>query len=283
MESVVVVDNGSKDASLDGIERFNLPLRLVRNEENKGFAAACNQGAAQSTSEFILFLNPDTQLFEGSLSRPMDFMVDPKNADVGVCGIQLLNETDEISRHCARFPTLASYCVEALGLSRFGPFKKMGVHMRDWGHDETRSVDHVIGAFYLIRRRIFEQLGGFDERFFVYLEDLDLSYRARLSGWGSIYLVGATAFHKGGGTSEQVKAHRLFYSLRSRVLYAFKHFPRLKAWAVFLLTILVEPLSRFLWAILRRSAQEISDTAKGYSMLWADLPRILSVARSFND
>jgi GT2 family glycosyltransferase len=135
-------------------------------------------------------------------------------------------------------------------------------------------VDHVIGAFFCVRRELFEDLGGFDERFFVYLEDLDFSLRARKTGRTAYYLADAAAFHKGGGTSEQVKAHRLFYSLRSRLLYAFKHFKRYQAWIISAVTMLLErSLARCgpLFAAPFRSTGYVA----GYAMLWRDAPKIM--------
>jgi len=140
--------------------------------------------------------------------------------------------------------------------------------MEEWPHDETREVDHVIGAFFLVRRSLFESLGGFDERFFVYLEDVDFSVRAGRAGWRSVYLTEARAYHKGGGTSEQVKARRLFYSLRSRMQYAHKHFPVRGAIVVGAGTLLVEPLVRLGWAVLQRSGSTFVETIQGYAMLW---------------
>src|SRR5258708_40080093 len=101
--------------------------------------------------------------------------------------------------------------------------------MSDCDYFDTRRVDVVTGAFLLVRRGIFEVLGGFDERFFVYLEDVDFLYRVGQAGWRCYYLAAARAYHRGGGCSEQAKAARLFYALRSRILYSYKHFGRASA------------------------------------------------------
>ncbi|MDA3878116.1 MAG: glycosyltransferase, partial [Halothiobacillus sp.] len=142
------------------------------------------------------------------------------------------------------------------------------------------AVDHVIGAFFLMRRSLFDSLNGFDQRFFVYLEDLDLSLRARQAGWRSVYLAEARAFHAEGGTSRQVKAHRLFYSLRSRLLYGFKHFRPWQAWALFGVTLVVEPISRTIFSLLRGGVQDVRNTLRGYSMLYRDLPNIVFSLRA---
>jgi len=274
VSSVIIIDNASTDDSLAQVETLpNLPfqLQIVRNHDNRGFGAACNQGEALASSAYLLFLNPDTRLFENSLSVPIAFMQDRMNQDVGIVGIQLLDEQNHIARSCARFPSAVGFVAHAVGLDRF--FPRLGHFMTEWNHAQTREVDHVIGAFFLVRRELFETLHGFDERFFVYLEDLDFSYRARQAGWRSVYLADAQAFHAGGGTSNQVKARRLFYSLRSRLLYSFKHFSWMGALAVLLVTLFVEPLSRSAQALLRRSWAGLKETWAAYGMLWSWLPQ----------
>jgi GT2 family glycosyltransferase len=161
-----------------------------------------------------------------------------------------------------------------MGLDAIFPMALKGYVMTEWDHEQSASVDHVIGAFYLVRRSVFEELRGFDERYFLYLEDLDFSFRARKAGWHSYYLAEGHAYHVGGGTSSQVKAARLFYSLRSRILYAFKHFGRASATLVLMGTMLIEPFCRLARGLLRCSKEEILDTIRGYSMLWKHLPRM---------
>jgi len=279
---VVIVDNASTDDSLaqvEALQNLPFPCQIIRNTDNRGFAAACNQGAALAKSEFILFLNPDTRLFESSLSVPIAFMQDRTNQDVGIVGIQLLDEQNLIARSCARFPTLGIFAAQALGVNRLPGLRHLNTHMSEWAHDKTLVVDHVIGAFYLIRRSIFESLGGFDERFFVYLEDLDLSLRVHQACYRSVFLADAQAFHAGGGTSRQVKAHRLFYSLRSRLLYGFKHFPEHKAWLLLFITFTVEPLSRLLFALSKGALRDVSHTLQAYALLIKSLPKLLLFRR----
>jgi len=272
---IVVVDNASSDDSLNGIEFLGIPVTIIRNESNFGFAAACNQGAAIATTPYLLFLNPDTRLYENSLDTPLSFMANPENAKIGICGIQLINESGQVDRSCARFPTPLIFLLQSVGLNKLPGLRRFSLHRTDWDHATTRTVDHVIGAFFLVRRSLFEQLQGFDERFFVYLEDLDFSRRAHLNGWQSVYLTRAQAFHAGGGTSKQVKAARLFYSIRSRLLYGFKHFSPAAAWAVLAVTILLEPISRIVFSVVRANWRDAFYTLQGYRMLLQALPSIL--------
>jgi hypothetical protein len=163
------------------------------------------------------------------------------------------------------------FVCHAVGLDRL--FPQLGHFMTEWGHNETREVDQVIGAFFLVRRSVFEALQGFDEQFFVYYEEVDFSRRAREAGWRSIYLANAQAFHAGGGTSNQVKATRLFYISRSRLLYAFKHFSLIGACLVLLTTLLLEPFSRSVLALARGFWLSFKETWVGYAMLWKWLPQ----------
>jgi GT2 family glycosyltransferase len=275
VSKVIVVDNGSSDGSADGLEQFDLPLEVIRNCKNIGFARACNQGAAVCDARYLLFLNPDTELFENSLAVPLAFMEDVVQQDVGICGIQLVNEKGRVASTCARFPSLSRFAVQATGFNKLPGMRGSGVKMDEWDHLSSKSVDHVIGAFFFTRRSVFESLGGFDGRFFVYLEDVDFSLRAKQAGWRTVYLAGTQAFHQGGGTSQQVKATRLFYSLRSRLIYGFKHFYSWQAWVLLWLMLLVEPFSRSLFSLIHGGIRDVHNTWSGFAMLYLDLPNIL--------
>ncbi|MDO9162962.1 MAG: glycosyltransferase family 2 protein [Methylococcaceae bacterium] len=281
--SIIIVDNASSDDSLSRIEaikKFPCPLKIIRNLENIGFAAACNQGATIASTPYLLFLNPDTRLYENSLDTPLSFMANPENAKIGICGIQLINESGQVDRSCARFPSLQSITAHAIGLNRI--ILPLEHFMSEWDHMQTRQVDQVIGAFFLVRRDLFEKLRGFDERFFVYFEEVDFSFRAYHLGWQSVYVADAQAFHAGGGTSKQVKAARLFYSIRSRLLYGFKHFSPAAAWAVLAVTILLEPISRIVFSVVRASWRDAFYTLQGYRMLLQALPSTLRTATRKN-
>lgn len=268
-KEIVVVDNASFDGSEKSIEEMS-GVTLIRSSQNLGFGKACNLGAKHAKAEYLLFLNPDAVVYPGTLDKVLSFMENSANKNVGVCGVQLIDESGDVSRSCTRFPSAIDSVRHAIGIDRL--FPRLGHFMAYWSHDKTQEVDHVIGAFYFVRRRLFETLGGFDERFFVYLEDLDLSLRIRRAGWKIMYLADVQAFHAGGGTSNQVKAKRLFYSLRSRLLYAYKNFSALGAFSVLLATLIVEPFSRSAWAILRCSRSSLWETWSGYGMLWRWLP-----------
>jgi len=279
VEQVIIVDNASTDNSLSLVESLaNLPfdLKIIRNNKNQGFGAACNQGAEIATTKYLLFLNPDTLLHENSLLKPYQFMENPDNHKVGIVGIQLIDENREIARSCANFPNTMQFLFKNLYLNRL--FKKTNHAMTYWDHAENKKVDQVIGAFFFTTNNLFTQLGGFDERFFVYFEEVDFSLRAKNRGFHSYYLADAQAFHAGGGTSRNVKATRLFYSLRSRLLYGFKHFSTINAIFLALITLLIEPITRLVLSVAKMSFQDIKNTWQGYFMLLADIPNIIRIA-----
>lgn len=269
VSSVIIVDNASTDDSLAQVETLpNLPFQLliVRNADNRGFGAACNQGAALASSEYLLFLNPDTRLFENSLTVPLAFMQQPNNSGVGICGIRLVDEQGNVSTSAASFPTLRVMAGKILGLTKLFPSVFPAHLMTSSDLRENSSVDQVIGAFFLIRKNVFDRCGGFDERFFVYFEEVDLSLRAKQLGYSSYFLSEVSAFHKGGGCSERVKAARLFYSLRSRILYARKHYSWMAFVALVLLTGLELPL-RLAQGVVRVSWSDIINTFTAYTQL----------------
>jgi len=253
----IVVDNGSHDGSIDFLTGAQ-DVDLVETGQNLGFGKACNLGAGRGESPFILFLNPDAFLLPGSLETPATFLSDPENANVGIVGIAIVHSDGSVQRTCSYSPSPSRLIARALGLDLAFPGTSM--RMTGWDHSESREVDQVIGAFFFVRRPLFDQLGGFDERFFVYFEEVDFARRASQAGCTSHFLREASAFHAGGGLSSQVKAHRLFY--------AFKHFSRPAAFGIALVTLLVEPLTRLAQLLFKRRWSEIGDLQRGFGMLW---------------
>ena len=274
LRRVCVVDDASTDDSLRDITLMSLPLKILRNDVHTGYGASCNRGAAESDAKYILFLNTDTVLHLSSLIVPIRYLEQPEHSTVGIVGVQLLDDRGAVSRSCSRFPTFRRMLANVIGLDHVLPSVFPRHQMAEWDHLETRKVDQVIGAFMLVRRTVFEQLGGYDERFFVYMEDLDFSLRMRELGYRSVYLSTATAFHGGGGTSRRVKAESLFFLLRSRFQYAVKHFGKPRGLVILLATLGVEPVSRLVLAVWRRSWDDAWATLKAYTRIWKELPRL---------
>jgi N-acetylglucosaminyl-diphospho-decaprenol L-rhamnosyltransferase len=272
---IVVVDNASSDGSAHELSCPELPLTVIQNSSNRGFAAACNQGASGSTADYLLFLNPDTKIHSDALTRSVECMASPENANVGILGVQLLEKGGEISRSCSRFPTTKSFVYKMSGLNKLFPQWFPDQFYLEWDHLHSRQVEQVMGAYFFVRESLFEQVGGFDERFFLYFEEVDLSLRVRQAGGFTYYLATTQCSHAGGGSSRQVKARRLFYSLQSRIFYGFKNFQTISAITLLLATLFIEPISRIGHAIAQVSIKQIWEVVIAYLLLWQALPRIL--------
>jgi N-acetylglucosaminyl-diphospho-decaprenol L-rhamnosyltransferase len=239
LADVIVVDNASTDASLERAASVPLAVTVIRNAANRGFAAACNQGAAAGRADHVLFLNPDTELLPDTLRRAFACLAEASRHNAGIVGAQMLDGRGERDRSCSRFPTLGMVAAEITGLGRLAPRRFPRRHLEP---DETPTsgvVDQVIGAFFLVSRETFDLLGGFDERFFVYFEEVDFAYRARASGRPSFFCSDARVFHEG-AVSARKEGRRLYYSLRSRVEYAAEHWPRWQTATLVALTVGVE-------------------------------------------
>ena len=282
VRSVVVVDNGSEDGSADGLpdKLGQVPVLVVRNERNCGFGAACNQGVELGKAPYVLFLNTDVEVKSGSLAASVAYLDDPTHDQVGVCGVQLHGRSGVVARSCAKFPTASSWMGGTVGLDRLGLVSPLFVS--GWDHGDTREVDHVMGAFYLIRRSLFEQLGGFDTRFFVFYEDLDLSLRAQQAGWSTVYLASSSVVHSGEAAARP-SAVRQLYARRSRIAYGYKHFSRPAATAIALLTLVAEPVVRVAYAAVSRQPSAASASIRSTRWLWRDARALLTgepIARS---
>jgi GT2 family glycosyltransferase len=269
VNNVVVVDNGSNDDSLSTIGEPPLPLTVLRNAENQGYAAACNRGAAGSTANYLLFLNADTQLFQDSLTVAVNFMEGESVAGVAICGGQIFGDGARPGISCARFPSLRIYLGKMTGLARLFPRALPPHHLASAELHSRRFVDQVIGAFFFIRRSVFSALEGFDERYFLYMEDVDLSLRAKDRGYTSYFLPELRAYHKGNVSTQQVRDLRMFYQLQSRTRFARQHWPRWQVATLIAMSLTIELPVRLLADLLSARWRNARDTASGYRMyLW---------------
>jgi len=262
---IIIVDNDSEDGS-ENLQIKSSQVLLIKNPSNYGFAKSCNIGAQHAESDYVLFLNPDTVLEPNTLQKTINYMEEDGNEMVGISGIQLYYEDGTIARHSSRFPTPFSFFMRSSGLHKI--FLSLDHVLSEWNHLDTSEVPHVIGAYFFVRRKLFVSLDGFDERFFVYLEDLDFSLRADRLGFKTHFIATIKSMHIAGGISRQIKAKRLFYSLRSRIIYSYKHFNFLSATLILLSVIFIEPISRTLFSIKNFSLVSIKNLIKSYILLF---------------
>jgi hypothetical protein len=182
VNKVVVVDNLSTDASISKLRALNQKdVVIIENGDNFGFAKGCNIGAENCESDYILFLNPDTVIKKDTFSNVEAFLGNSsKNKNFGVLGAQLLNEYNQVSCTCSRFPEVKHFFSKSLGINRvFKSTYSLNHHMKEFDHLSYKEVDQVMGAFFLVPNELFKVLKGFDERFFVYFEEVDFCYRAK--------------------------------------------------------------------------------------------------------
>lgn len=271
---VIVVDNASTDGSAAALPALPRPLRLIRNGENQGFGRACNAGAAAGTAPAILFLNPDARVDPDALRLARAALLSEPRT--GIVGARLIDAAGETQRSCARAPSPLGMLGRALVLDRIG---LAAPHfLLDWDHAQDRAVDQVMGAFLMIRRDLFAALLGFDERFFVYFEDVDLCTRARASGFAVRHVAAATARHLGQGTTRRAKARRLFYFLRSEILYAGKHHGAATALTLVGTAFCAQVPLRLALALGRGSPREAVAVLGAAAMLARALPALLKGA-----
>ena len=207
---VTVVDNASADGTADLVRREFPGVRLIALEENTGFSAANNLVLRETTAEYVLVLNPDTQLSDGTLDALLRLM--DGNPRIGIAGCRLVQE-DGTFDHAARrsFPTPAS----ALGhFLRLGRSDRAPAALAAYRAPEVSEgpVDAVNGAFMLMRRAMLDEIGLFDEGYWMYMEDLDLCYRAAKAGWITWYEPSVEAVHMKAGSSGHHRRLRLNYA-----------------------------------------------------------------------
>jgi len=196
---------------------------IHRPVENRGFGAACNQGAALAAGELLLFLNPDSELQPGSLDAVCHMLETEKNA--GLVGLRTILPDGSFEPGCLRgFPTPERAAAYYLGLERIFPNSRLcgGYHMAWLDRSKNHEVDSVSGSFMLLRRSLFEELGGFDEDYFMYGEDMDLCWRVKEKGLRVLYCADGHMLHHHGKCGRSRRQTAAFYD--SMTLFYEKHY-----------------------------------------------------------
>lgn len=212
---VIVIDNSSSDGTAASVRKSFPDVNLIANKQNRGFAAANNQGIKISQGQYILLLNPDTIVQENSLATLVKFM--DENKDVGICGPKLLNKDGTIQPSARSFPTFrgALYRHTAFRFVRLfrGEYKKW--LMKDFNHTTLKDVDQVMGAALMVRRSAMEEAGAMDESFFMYYEEVDLCYRIKQTGQRVVFVPESVITHSGGKSAEQIPVEKRIMMLAS--------------------------------------------------------------------
>lgn len=219
---VIVVDNASQDTTTKIIDTFKPDVRLTNNQKNFGYAKANNQGIEVSQGDYVLLLNPDVELQENCLKLMLDFLEDHK--DIDGLAPQLLNPDGSIQPSCREFPDFSILLWEFSGLSFLFPKKRIFGRWRMGYFDfqSSREVDQPMGSCLLLRRKVFQEIGAFDEQFPIFFNDVDLCYRIKKNGGKLYFLPEAIALHYKGGSTRQAKpemilsAHLSFFRFLSK-------------------------------------------------------------------
>jgi len=264
LEKIIVVNNdidvvlNYNDYSISGDK-----LSIINMPKNIGFGAGCNISVKdiERDVDFILFLNPDVEVSETAIDIAVESLIN--NSEIGVSGGKIKNYSNNPSYTCEPVREFKQFLIEGIGLFRL--LKYMHKDYHQW--HKNAFVGHVIGAFYLIRKSVFDQLNGFDERYFVYYEDMDLSRRVGDLGYKLLHNANCEIMHVGGGSSSKVKAYRMYYAYTSAEKYIDKFYGVYKASIYkYMVKLLFLPL-RIIKALFMCDMKSVKESLKVYILL----------------
>jgi GT2 family glycosyltransferase len=205
-----LVDNNSKDTTVQIIQKEFLKVKLIVNSTNLGYAQANNQGISQGQGKYILLLNPDTQLTNNALAKMVQFM--ELKPQYSALAPKLLNPDGSVQASLREFPSYEILFWEITGLSRIFPNHKRFSRWRkvDFDYNKTAEVDQPMASCLFIRKEVFERIGRFDEKFPIFFNDVDFSQRMKRAGLKTIYLPDAEVYHYRGASTGQVRTKMIW-------------------------------------------------------------------------
>jgi GT2 family glycosyltransferase len=228
---VIVIDNHSSDGSVEAIRAAYPETRLIANEDNTGFAKANNQGMEVASGRYILLLNSDTLVQPDTLDTMIQFM--DTHPEMGASGCKVILPDGSLDKACKRgFPTPSASFYYAFGWSKRYPDNPK-YNQYQLGHlspDDEYPVDVLVGAFMLVRRETIEQVGGLDETFFMYGEDIDWCYRIKQAGWGIYYYPRTYIVHIKGGSARRRPLKIIYEFHRAMWVFHRKHYKQQYSW-----------------------------------------------------
>ena len=227
---VFVVDNNSVDGSVTMVKDKFPEVKLICNTDNKGFSKANNQAIHQSSGEFVLLLNPDTVVEEDTFSKIVAFM--EQHPDAGGLGVKMLDGKGRFLPESKRgLPTPRVAFYKIFGFSRLFPKSKTfgKYHLGYLDKDKTHQVEILAGAFMLLRKSVLDKIGLLDEAFFMYGEDIDLSYRIIKAGYQNYYFPETRIIHYKGESTKKSSVNYVFVFYNAMIIFARKHFSQKNA------------------------------------------------------
>lgn len=217
-----MIDSASSDTSATMVRQEFPLVQLAVQKENIGFTRANNIGLKMATGRYLFLLNPDTEIVGRALERLIAYLDAHEN--VGIVGPHTLNTDGTTQSTRRRFPTLTVGFLESTWLQPFAPRRLLDhYYAADIEDQATAAVDWVQGSALLARRAVYEQIGGLDEGYMMYSEELDWCKRAKLAGWQVVYFGQATIIHHGGRSSDQVTVFKHVQFQASKLRYFHKY------------------------------------------------------------
>lgn len=215
---VIVVDSSSNDDSVAMIQRDFEWIHLIVSEQNIGFVRGNNLGLAAARGQNIMLLNPDTRVFPDTLPRLLEVLI--QDQTIGIVGPQTFNTDGTHQSSRRRFPTFATAVFESTWLEGLAPSNMMKYfRVEDMPHNGTYDVDWMQGSALMARREVYDDIGGLDERYIMYAEEMDWCRRASEAGWRCVYVGDAHLIHHGGQSTTQVKARSHVHFQHSKLRY----------------------------------------------------------------
>lgn len=254
---IYVVDNNSVDGSVEMVKQRFPAVNLIANKENVGFSKANNQAMRITKAEYVLLLNPDTVVEQDTFSKVVHFM--DEHPDAGGLGVKMIDGKGKFLPESKRgLPTPAVAFYKIFGLSNLFPKSKTfsKYHLGYLNNNQTHEIEILSGAFMLMRKAVLDKVGLLDEDFFMYGEDIDLSYRIILAGYKNYYYPETTIIHYKGESTKKSSINYVFVFYRAMIIFAKKHFSQKNA-KLFSLLINLAIYIRASWAILVQTAKKL--------------------------
>jgi GT2 family glycosyltransferase len=245
---VIVVDNGSHDGSADALARAFPEVRILRNSENLGFARACNQGLTIATGDYLCLVNSDVKALDGVIDQMRDYL--QAHPEIGALAPRTVGRDMQLRRNCRDDPTLRNEASQLLFLNRLFPRVQAfrGRTLQDYDYATPRDIEVLSGCFLMVPRKVWEDVGGLDERFFIYAEDADWSKRIRDAGWRVVCYPQAQAVHYGGSSASVEPVTFTVELMKANLQFWRKHHGRVKTGIYWLLLLVGSALRVVVWS-----------------------------------
>lgn len=269
---LIIVDNASRDDSLEILRRDFSDAIVIANKTNVGFGRANNQAIPHITGRFVLLLNTDAFVGVDTLHRTLAVM--QSQPDCGLIGVRLVGRDGTRQPDCRFFPTPLNVFLSRTGMHRLLPWVRL-VDPVDPAGDQIQQCDWVPGCYLLIRRNVVDSLGLFDPRFFLYYEEVDFCRRAKAAGWQVLYVPDTTVVHLGGESArsdgpvstegQQISA----LQIESELLYVRKYYGRMGLVGFVVLSGVTDLLHSAKWLIKHRNVRGLVPIRRRASLLWS--------------